>query len=200
MKDRTLKIWETAALIALCIALCTGTWAQARHEALSRDLVRLHVLAHSDDEAEQQIKLRVRDAVLEYMEPRLSGVSDRTEAQLLIRRSMEGIARAASAAAEGRSVQVSLGMESYPTRQYGNIALPAGEYRSLRVVLGDGAGENWWCVVFPPLCTQAVSEEAVRSALSSGELALLERQGGYKLGFRSVEIWNGLVEKLKMFD
>lgn len=200
MKDRTLKIWETAALIALCIALCTGTWAQARHEALSRDLVRLHVLAHSDDEAEQQIKLRVRDAVLEYMEPRLSGVSDRTEAQLLIRRSMEGIARAASAAAEGRSVQVSLGMESYPTRQYGNIALPAGEYRSLRVALGDGAGENWWCVVFPPLCTQAVSEEAVRSALSSGELALLERQGGYKLGFRSVEIWNGLVEKLKMFD
>lgn len=200
MKDRTLRIWETAALIALCIALCAGTWAQARQEGLSRELVRLHVLAHSDEEAEQQIKLRVRDAVLEYMEPRLARVSDRTEAQLLIRRSMEGIARAASAAAEGRRVQVSLGMENYPTRQYGDIALPAGEYRSLRVVLGDGAGENWWCVMFPPLCTQAAGEEAVLSALSSGDLALLERQGGYKLGFRSVEIWNCVVEKLKMFD
>lgn len=200
MDGKKLKIWETAALMALCIALCTGTWAQGRMEGLSRDLVRLHVLAHSDDEPEQQIKLRVRDAVLEYIEPRLSLVSDRTQAQLLIRENMEGIARAAASAAEGRAVQVSLGLEHYPTRQYGDIALPAGEYRSLRVVLGDGAGENWWCVVFPPLCAQAVSTRPVQAALSSRELALMERQGGYRLGFRSVELWNALTEKLKMDD
>lgn len=200
MDERKLRIWETAALTALCIALCVGTWAQGRQEGLSRELVRLHVLAHSDAEAEQQIKLSVRDAVLEYMEPKLSGLSDITQAQLIIRENMEGIARAAASAAGGRGVQVSLGVERYPTRQYGDFSLPGGEYRSLRVVLGDGQGENWWCVVFPPLCTQAVSSGEVKAVLSSGELALIERQGGYKLGFRSVELWNALTEKLKTDD
>lgn len=200
MKERSLKIWETAALVSLCIALCAGTWAQGRRESLSREFVRLHVLAHSDDEAEQQIKLRVRDAVLEYMQPILEPQTDRAQAQLLIRENMEGIARVAASAAEGRSVQVSLGMENYPTRRYDNIALPAGEYRSLRVVLGEGGGENWWCVVFPPLCTQAVGGEEVQAVLKSGELALLECREGYRLGFRSVELWNALMEKLKTDD
>ena len=200
MNEKTLKIWEAAALLALCLALCTGTWAQGRQARLEKELVRLHVLAHSDDEAEQQIKLQVRDAVLAYMEPRLTALSGSGQAQLVIRENMEGIARAAASVAGGRRVQVSLAVERYPTRQYGDIALPAGEYRSLRVVLGDGEGENWWCVVFPPLCTQAVSSEGVRAVLSSGELALLERQDGYRLGFRSIELWNALTEKLKTDD
>lgn len=200
MAEKKLKTWETAALMALCFALCAGTWAQGQQERLGRELVRLHVLAHSDDEAEQQIKLRVRDAVLSYMEPRLSGMTDTVQAQLLIRENMEGIARAAASAAEGRGVQVSLGVEPYPTRRYGNIALPAGEYRSLRVVLGDGEGENWWCVVFPPLCTQAVSTETVQAVLSSGDIALPDNQAAYRLGFRSIELWNSLMEKLKTDD
>lgn len=200
MDEKKLKTWETAALLALCIALCAGTWAQGRQEGLSRELVRLHVLAHSDAEAEQQIKLQVRDAVLAYMEPKLSGLADAAQAQLLIRENMEGIARAAASAAEGRGVQVSLGMERYPTRQYGDFSLPGGEYRSLRVVLGEGQGENWWCVVFPPLCTQAVSSESVKAVMSGGELSLIRQQGGYKLGFRSVELWNTLKEKLKTDD
>ena len=200
MKEKCLKIWETALLAALCLALCAGTWAQGRQAGLERELVRLHVLAHSDDEAEQRIKLQVRDAVLAYMEPKLAQMSDSVQAQLLIRENMEGIARAAASAAGGRSVQVSLGVEHYPTRQYGDIALPSGEYRSLRVVLGDGEGENWWCVVFPPLCTQAVTSQSVRAVLSSEDIALLENQGAYRLGFRSVELWNALTEKLKTDD
>lgn len=200
MKAKRLKIWESIALVALCLALCVGTWASKRQESLSRDIVRLHVLAHSDDAMEQLIKLQVRDAVLRYMEPRLNGVDSSAQAQLIIRENMTGIARAAASAAEGRAVQVSLSRERYPSRQYEKFALPAGEYRSLRVVLGDGAGENWWCVVFPPLCTEAVSVESPLPALSSADIALMSRDGGYRLGFRSIELWDLLMEKLKTYD
>lgn len=200
MQEKKLRIWETAALVALCAALCTGTWASHRQEGLSRDVVRLHVLAHSDEALEQQIKLQVRDAVLRYMEPRLRDMESSAQAQLIIREDMEGIAHAAAAAAGGRAVQVSLSREYYPTRQYGDLALPAGEYRSLRVILGEGEGENWWCVVFPPLCTQAVTAQSALPALSSSDLALMERQGAYRLGFRSIELWNELTEKLKTKD
>ena len=187
-----LKICEAAALIALCIALCAGTWAEDRQEALSGKLVRLHVLAHSDDAAEQQIKLKVRDAVLGYLEPILEDTSDSAEAERLIMENMDGIARAARRASQGRAVSVSLSIEHYPTRRYENLALPAGKYRSLRVTLGAGEGQNWWCVVFPPLCTQTVLAEDAYPAISSDDLALMQRQQGYRLAFRSMELWSGL--------
>lgn len=187
-----LKICEAAALIALCITLCAGTWAEGRQEALSGKLVRLHVLAHSDDAAEQQIKLKVRDAVLGYLEPILEDTSDSAEAERLIMENMDGIARAARRASQGRAVSVSLSMERYPTRRYENLALPAGKYRSLRVTLGAGEGQNWWCVVFPPLCTQTVLAEDAYPAISSDDLALMQRQQGYRLAFRSMELWSGL--------
>lgn len=190
-KDK-LRVCEAAALIALCIALCAGTWAQGRQQALSEKLVRLHVLAHSDEVVEQQIKLNVRDAVLEYLEPRLENIADGKEAELVIMENLDGITRAARRASQGRQVSVSLSTEHYPTRRYESFALPAGEYRSLRVNLGDGQGQNWWCVVFPPLCTEMVTAESVYPAISSGDLALMEQQGGYRLAFRSMEIWDGL--------
>lgn len=196
MKDRTLKIWETAALLALCIALCTGTWAQARHEGLSRELVRLHVLAHSDDEAEQQIKLRVRDAVLEYISPKLEDAQSVEDARAVLGSEMQGIALAAASAAEGRQVQVSLGEEGYPTRRYEGFSLPAGRYESLRVTLGDGAGENWWCIVFPPVCLSAVQSEPVQAVMNKDDYALVTSQEGWELRFKAVELWGELQNML----
>lgn len=190
-KDK-LKICEAAALIALCIALCTGTWAQGRQQALSEKLVRLHVLAHSDEAVEQQIKLNVRDAVLGYLEPKLENAASGKDAERVIMENLDGIARAARRVSQGRKVSVSLSTERYPTRRYESFALPAGEYRSLRVSLGEGQGQNWWCVVFPPLCTQLVTAESVYPALSLEDLALMEQQQGYRLAFRSLEIWDGL--------
>ena len=187
-----LKICETAALFALCIALCTGTWAEGRQQALSGKLVRLHILAHSDSALEQGIKLDVRDAVLAYLEPKLEKTSDSSQAELVIMENIDGIARAARRVSQGRPVSVSLSTERYPTRHYGSFALPAGEYRSLRVTLGEGQGQNWWCVVFPPLCTQAVLAESAYPAISSAEIALMEREDAYRLAFRSIEIWNSL--------
>lgn len=197
MKAQLLKKWEISMLLALCITLCAGTWACARSEALSDALVRLHVIAVSDDAEEQEIKLRVRDSVLAYLEPRLEGADDAAEARELISAELDGIKAAAETAAEGRKVSVTLSREYYPTRDYGSFALPAGSYESLRVVLGEGEGHNWWCVVFPPLCLSAAEAENALETLGGDSAQLLSGEGeGVVFKFRLLELWGELMEYL----
>jgi len=190
-----LKIWEASLLLALSLCLCIGTWAGARQSSIASSLVRLHVLAHSNDEEEQALKLRVRDAVLEYISPKLDGVGTAPEARLILEKEMEGIAMAAASAAEGRPVQLELGQEAYPTRHYEGFSLPAGRYESLRVSIGEGAGENWWCIVFPPVCLAAVQSEPVEAVMNREDYALVTNRDGWELRFRAVELWGELAEK-----
>ena len=164
IENKRFRIWEISLMLALCVTLCLGTWAQARQESISGSLVRLHVLAVSDDSNEQRIKLNVRDSVLSYISPKLEDAESPDEAKRIISSELDGIKSAAETAAEGRPVKVTLTQEYYPTRDYGSFSLPAGRYESLRVILGEGEGHNWWCVVFPPLClTAAESDGAVES-------------------------------------
>lgn len=202
MKRRTdngkkLRIWEISLLTALCLSLCTGLWAQSRQSAVSAQLLRLHVLAVDDSEEEQAIKLRVRDAVLAYLQPELAGATDRDEARERILARLNEIAQAASAVSEGRAVTVTLGRESYPLRRYEGFALPAGEYESLRVVLGEGRGHNWWCVVFPPVCLSAAEAEELQSVMNSEDFALITEAEGYEYRFRIVELWGELLRWLQ---
>ncbi len=194
--EKHLRAWELAALLALSAALCLGCWAQGRQEALSGQVVRLHVLAVSDEEEEQTLKLRVRDAVLGYLAPELEGAADASEARERIAARLPQIRAAAESAAEGRAVSVTLGEERYPLRRYEGFALPAGRYESLRVVLGEGAGHNWWCVVFPPLCLSAAQGEEVKSVMRGEDLALISEEEGYELRFRLVELWGELTALL----
>jgi stage II sporulation protein R len=159
--------------------------------------VRLHVIAVSDEDAEQAIKLRVRDSVLAYLAPKLDGAENAQAAAGIIEDELTGIETAAASASEGRRVTVTLGKEYYPTREYGAFALPAGTYTSLRVVLGDGAGHNWWCVVFPPLCLSAAeSSEAMASLPDGGADLVPDADGGYVLKFRILELWGELKDLL----
>jgi len=183
------KIWETAALLSLCFTLLLCAWAQGRQASISADLVRLHVIAVSDAPEEQALKLRIRDAVLAYLGPRLACAEDRAAAINTLNADLEGIRRAAEDAAEGRSVRVTLGREHYPLRQYEGFTLPAGEYESLRVVLGEGEGHNWWCIVFPPLCLQAVEGEKLQSVMSREDYGIVCEEEGYELRFKIVELW-----------
>ena len=192
-KERV-RIFEAALLVALCASLCAGTWAQGQQAALSRELVRLHVVAASDDAREQAVKLEVRDAVLAYLEPRLDGVEDSAAAREVISGSLQGIAEAAAERAGGRGVTVSLARERFPLRRYDSLTLPAGEYDSLRVTLGAGEGHNWWCVVFPPLCTAAVSADELSEAMSRDSYAVITESEGYELRFRTLELWGELME------
>lgn len=196
MKEYKLKTWELAALCALCVSLCVGTWAQGRQRDISSSLVRLHVIAASDETAEQELKLRVRDNVLEYLTPVLDKAERPEEAQRIINGELTSIKAAAEACAGGRSVSVTLGQEYYPTREYEGFTLPAGQYQSLRVILGEGKGHNWWCVVFPPLCVSAAEQNKALDAMSEPERGLITEADGYELRFRIVELWGELMELL----
>ena len=194
---KSLRKWEIALLLALCFTLLAGTWAGAVSSRVSEGLVRLHVIAASDDATEQAIKLDVRDAVLSYLEPKLDSAADIAGAEALIEANLDGIAAAAESAAQGREVNVTLGEEYYPTREYGTFSLPAGRYQSLRVTLGEGAGHNWWCVVFPPLCLTAAESEAAFEELDGETRAIISSDGGgVQFKFRLLELWGELMEFL----
>ena len=188
-----LHSWELALLIALCVTLCVGLWADRSQRELSDQLVRLHVVANSDSPEDQAEKLQTRDRALDILTPLLSDCDDRDEAVNIIlshREELEALG----------DVSVQVQREYFPTRQYSTFSLPAGEYTSLRLTLGDGAGHNWWCVVFPPLCTEALAEgETADTFLSLDEKSadLITGQASeYDLRFRVVEWWGELKELL----
>ena len=126
--------------------------------------MRLHVLANSDSEADQALKLKVRDRVVELVSPAVENCRSQTEAIAAIGGIMDSLEGAAEevVAEEGYDYDVSIlmGEEYYPTRTYESCAFPEGEYVSLRVCIGDADGQNWWCCLFPPLCLSAASDEA----------------------------------------
>lgn len=194
MYKSRMKIWEISLLLALCFSLCIGTWAQAKQSSLSSSLVRLHVIAVSDDEYEQSLKLRVRDGVLSYISPKLRDVKSAQQAQEIIKNELDGIKAAAESSAEGRSVEVTLSQEYYPTRNYEKFSLPAGKYQSLRVILGEGEGHNWWCVVFPPLCISAAEQEQAVESMSEDMRGIVTEEDGYEYKFRILELWGELME------
>lgn len=194
MYKSRIKIWEASLLLALCFSLCLGTWAQAKQSSLSSSLVRLHVIAVSDDEYEQALKLRVRDGVLSYISPKLRNVESAQQAQEIIKSELDGIKAAAESSAEGRSVEVTLSQEYYPTRNYEKFSLPAGKYQSLRVILGEGEGHNWWCVVFPPLCISAAEQEQAVESMSEDMRGIVTEEDGCEYKFRILELWGELME------
>lgn len=189
---RHLKIWETALLLALCITFCYGLAVKTEQGKVARQLIRLHVVANSDSEYDQNVKLMVRDGVTACMENRLATAQSAREAEDVISEALPDIESAAnavlSAAGCDYRADASLGTESFPTRVYGSFALPAGEYTSLRVTIGRGEGRNWWCVVFPPLCSSAVEMTAAAEALSEDSARLITGEDAqYTVKFRVAE-------------
>lgn len=135
-------------------------------------VIRLHVVGASDSAPDQALKLRVRDAVLERLEGELSGAADKQQALETIRGMTEELtvlsdAVLAQAGAEDR-VTVSVGDAAFPHRDYDTFSLPAGVYDALKITIGDGAGKNWWCVVFPELCIPAATGQMDAVAADAG--------------------------------
>lgn len=132
-------------------------------EDIAEDLIRFHVIANSDSDKDQAIKLKVRDAVLENIVPYLQKSQSLDETRGIIRdKTPEMINVAEEVLREngvGYGAQASLGQHVFPTKYYGDFSLPAGEYEAFRIVLGNGSGANWWCVMFPPLCFVHIDEE-----------------------------------------
>ena len=147
-------------LCAACLLIMTFSLLPVHGEEKIYDsVVRLHVIANSDSPFDQELKLAVRDAILQAFSTELSLCSSRDEATESILTNMELIRKTAAAVVAqwgaDYSVGIELDTEDYPTRNYESLAFPSGSYLSLRITLGDAEGKNWWCVLFPPLCLDA---------------------------------------------
>lgn len=159
-------------------------------------VVRLHVLANSDSEEDQALKLKVRDSVLELTTSLVESCTSSAEAEKTLLKNLDKLKEKASAtiAAEGfdYSVEVTLGNEDYPTRDYGELCFPSGNYTSLRILIGDAEGQNWWCVLFPPLCMSAATkerEDAIQVGFTGEEYKIITDtdKGNYKIRFKILE-------------
>ena len=203
MKTRK-KAYLTAAVMGLALLLAGGLFFLPVHGEgeIYDTVVRLHVRANSDSEEDQALKLRVRDAVLDVTGELVADCTTQEEAVSVLEAHMADLELAARSviAAEGRddAVSVMLGRETYPTRTYESCCFPAGEYVSLQVLIGAAEGQNWWCVLFPPLCLSAateVGEDAfVQVGLSKDQYGIITETGKtkYKVRFKVLELWQGL--------
>ena len=204
-RGMTLSILELALLIGVTVFLLTGAWAANTQGELADRVVRLHVIANSDSEEDQALKLQVRDAVLARTEAILRASADRGEAESRLAAALPELERLAeeTVAASGfdYGVTAELAETSFPTKDYDGFSLPAGRYLALRLVIGQGTGQNWWCVVFPPLCTAAASEvpeTALAAGLTEDQVSLMTGEDdGYVLKFKVVEWWEELWQKLE---
>jgi stage II sporulation protein R len=171
-------------------------------------VVRLHVLANSDSDYDQALKLKVRDGVLVAASEIIADCTTREEAEAALSANLEKIKNAATAVIETEGatypVSVDLGEEEYPTRSYESICFPSGTYMSLRVMIGEAEGKNWWCVLFPNLCIKAATkkeaEEAfIQAGLTPEQFKIITESDGtkYTVRFKILEILEELAKKCK---
>ena len=182
-------------------ALCSFFPFAAACGQLPRDVVRLHVVANSNGAEDQAVKLLVRDAVLEEAARWYQGAGSMEEASSQLCTHLQSIAGAARQVlgeqGVGYSATAQMTEMYFPTRDYGDFRLPAGRYRTLRVTLGEGAGKNWWCVVFPSLCLPAATQEEALLTLPEGERQVVEGGRDVQVKFKAVELWESLREWLR---
>lgn len=201
-KDKIL-LSVVAAAISLYVAF-SCTYFTSAAQTVKNDVVRLHILANSDSEIDQGVKLKVRDALLETNASILSNSVTKENAKEHFEKSKYILLKTAENTLKENGfdykVNITLQEEYFETRNYGNLTFPAGQYTALKVVLGEGKGKNWWCVMFPPLCIPAAdgletNENTADYLTPSGEKIV---NGGekYIIKFKFLEIYEEIREKL----
>lgn len=197
--SKWIKALALALVAALCISLCgfSGECSEIRERVL-----RLHVLANSDSEEDQQLKLKVRDTVVETAAGLFDTVTDKDGAIAQVEQMLPEIVAAAQQRVydEGYDYEVKAELchMYFTTREYETVTLPAGMYDALRITIGEGAGRNWWCVVFPPMCVSAASESAELSdVLDEEQVEIVTEPQQYEVRFKVVEIFEEIAHQVR---
>ena len=197
----------TILILAVCfLSLFLGLMPVHGESEIYDSVLRLHVLANSDSDVDQSLKLKVRDAVLNETEDLFSNCNTRDEAIERLQNELPRIEKIAKNTIENEgydySVSVDFGDEEYPTKNYENFCFPSGTYLSLRIIIGEGEGQNWWCVLYPPMCISASSrskpEEAFVSAgLNKDQYSIITetKKPTYKIRFRVLEVIENTLNK-----
>lgn len=194
--------------------ICAISYANTISTDISDSVFRLHVLANSDSEIDQNLKYIVRDKLLDYMNQLCTNCSSKEEAIMIAHQHIEDFKKIALTTIQDEGfdygVNVHIGNFEFPTKHYGDVSLPAGYYDALRVEIGEAKGQNWWCVMFPPLCFTDVSsgivpeesKEDLEDVLTDEEFSIVsdnENDFGFKVKFKILEILNntGLITAKK---
>lgn len=156
MKKKLNFIFILTILVFIYIALLSFNYSKAISSNLSDSVFRLHIIANSDSSADQQLKLKVRDNIIEYMNTLTSSSSDKKDVISMVNNHLDSFKEIALNTIKENGynydVNIEIGNFNFPTKTYGDISFPAGNYDALRIEIGDAIGQNWWCVLFPPLC------------------------------------------------
>lgn len=199
MKTKKLLI---VTLVLTAVLLFVGLFPVHGEEEIYDTVIRLHVLANSDSEEDQALKLEVRDAVLSVTAPLVADCKTQQEARTVLEANEDTICRTAEAtiAKAGRTdvVTVAFDEEDYPERNYDSVCFPSGTYLSMRICIGDAEGKNWWCCLFPPLClgSATVSDENAEDAFiavgltpSQYRIITQTERPIYKIRFKLLELF-----------
>lgn len=198
------KLKKFNCVLALTLVLC-GVFSCTAFAKECADIrgqvLRLHILANSDSEADQALKLKVRDAVLKEGADIFEGASDIMTAQGNIAEQSDRLKQIAEKTLRENGaaypVTVVMDQEYFNTRTYEDVTLPAGQYHAVRVLIGQGEGKNWWCVMFPPMCLPAAESEAtIDQVLTEDGTKLVKSNPKYEVRFKIVEIFEELKDKL----
>ena len=175
-------------------------------------LIRFHVIANSNTDEDQELKLKVRDEVIKYWQPKLQHSKRINESEAIIKKeysSLEEISKNIILKnGYNYSVKVGIQYSNFPTKQYSNIVLPAGEYKALKIIIGKGEGKNWWCVMFPPLCfvdesngvIDKSTDDKLKEVLTDKEYKLIKQDtpkktSRVKIKFKVLEVVKDLEKK-----
>ena len=204
---RKMLLLLAAGLLTAGVGVQKEASAQRQmQQEIAEKVIRFHVRANSDTQEDQSLKLFVRDAVGAYMQPYLAGADSVEEGRRIVEKELSGVTECAQRAVEacGYPYEVSarLTRTDFPEKTYGEYVFPAGRYEALEVVIGEGEGQNWWCVMYPNMCFfnsvyEVVDEEAKRSlkgALTTEEYESLMEHKDYEVKFALLDFWEDIKE------
>ncbi|MEE1281894.1 MAG: stage II sporulation protein R [Acutalibacteraceae bacterium] len=196
---RFLKAVFTAFILSFII---TQTFFTAECEEIPKNILRFHILANSDSEEDQALKIKVRDHILEKADDMFKNADNKTEAVHITKTNLKKIIGDAQQYVYSMGYDYKVSGEIvqdmyFDTRQYDNFTLPAGRYDAFRIIIGEGEGHNWWCVMFPPMCISMAEDNSdLAQVLTEEQMDIAENQTNYEYKFKIVEIYNKLREKL----
>ena len=217
MKVRIIKV-RLVILILSLIAIISIMSISIKNEADKIDnvsesykekLIRFHVIANSDTNEDQELKLKVRDAVIAYLQPKLENSKSIEESEAIIKGEYDNLENISKKiiSDNGYDYNVNIGLQysNFPAKQYSSVVLPAGKYKALKIIIGQGKGKNWWCVMFPPLCfvddqngvINEKTDKKLKEILTSEEYDLIMAKNktevnNLKFKFKITEVFQGL--------
>ncbi len=200
MKNKYRKNIELGVLFGLiCAIVLSFSRFEVRCDELRQGVLRLHIVANSDESDDQNLKLAVRDEILKDSTDIFKNCNTTEDAIVTASNSIESINEIANRVIKEKGfdyeARVSVGDRYFSTREYDDFTLPAGTYKSLIVDLGEAKGKNWWCVVFPCVCVPTASDASLSDSVSDDAADTAENAPQYEIKFKSMELY----EKIKRF-